>query len=387
MMKSIARGIAILLCLMHSFVLAQIRISGQGSVAFVKSNDDSSQYVYNSGRATFAWRWDVFADAMITENISLMSNFRMLQDQILHIDFFAFRITDIGSSGVNLQLGLIDIPFGNLSERRFPMQNPFYNLPLMNEHYTSLCSSDYRVWVLAPIFAVKGDGVRLLDQGLYDLGFKIFGTVGIVEYAVALINGMVSATGTYAPQGLNPNNDFGKVFRLAVTPITGLTIGSSYAFGPFMKDQSADSNSAIFGDDPGEYPQHIFGGDIDFSFEHFSFFGQAAYNVWKFEDEPDLKAFVYSTEARYGPTPRLSVAARIGGIVFNTITTQLPSFGARKIPFSGKWDHDVIRLEGALGYRLTREVLIKFVYQWNHTIDVKQDPVDNLLAVQTVLSF
>ena len=374
----------------HQISSAQFRITGQGSAAFVKSNDGFSQYSFNSGRGTFAWRWDVFADALVSDNISLFSNFRMLQDQTLHVDYFALRVMDVASSGINVEAGLIDIPFGSLAERRYPMQNPFFNLPLMNEHITALCASDYRVWTLIPAFAVRGDGVRLLDQGLYDLGVMVYGKVGIAEYAAALINGMVSTTSTYAPQGLNPNKGYGKVFRFAVTPTTGLKIGASYAFGPFMKDQSADSNSAIFGEDPDEYPQHIIGGDIDFSFEHFSFYGQAAYNIWKFEEEhygSDLKAFAYSAEGRYAITPRVSVALRIGGLVFNSINAPLPSFGHRMVPYSGKWDHDIIRLEGSVDYRLAREVLIKFVYQWNNTMGVVRDPVDNLVVLQTVFAF
>jgi hypothetical protein len=375
-----------------SSALAQVDVSGQGSVAYVKSDNGASQYVYNNGNATFSWRWDVFADMNVAENMTLSSNLRMLQDQVLHIDYFALRVTDIASSGINAQMGLIDLPFGNLGERRFPKQNPFFNLPLMNEHLTSLCASDYRLWVLVPQFAIHGDGVRLLDQGLYDLGIKIFGTLGMFDYAAALTNGMISETGTYAPNGLNAKKDFGKIFRLAATPMMGLTIGASYATGPFMDDQSADPHSAIFGSDPREYPQHIVMGDIDFSYEHFSLYGQAAYNVWKFEEEntphsrPDLKAFAYSAEARYAVTPRLSVASRVGGIVFNTVTDSVPSLSGRVL-YTGTWDRDVIRLEGALGYHMTRELLLKVMYQWNKTIGLKDDPVDNLFVVQTVVDF
>ncbi len=140
----------------------QFIINGQASAAFVKSNDGESQYDINSGRGTFAWRWDLFADARITDNVTFLSNVRLLQDQIPHIDLFALRISDVASTGINFQAGQIDLPFGNLSEQRFPKQNPFYQLPLMNEHVTSLCRSDYKVWTYTPEYAASGDGVLYL---------------------------------------------------------------------------------------------------------------------------------------------------------------------------------------------------------------------------------
>ncbi len=393
-------AIAMFILFTSGLVDAQIDVSGQGSVAYVKSENGQSQYVFNAGNPTFAWRWDLFADMRINNSVTLFSNVRMLQDQVLHIDYFALNVADIGSSGVNAQLGLIDLPVGSLGTRRFPKDNPFFDLPLMNEHYTSLCASDYRLWVLVPEFAIHGDGVRLLDQGLYDLGVKLYGSFGIFDYAAALTNGMVSETSTYGPNGLNANGGFGKMFRLAVTPMTGLTIGGSYAAGPFMMDQSTDTNSSMYGEDARNYPQEIFTGDIDFSFDHVAFYGQAAYNVWKFSEDAggessgewkgaihsDLKAFAYSFEGRYAITPRLSFAARVGGLVFATVAESVYSHEGT-VWYNGTWDHNVLRLESAFGYRLSREFLVKCVYEWNTTYDLSEDPKDNFFAIQTVVSF
>lgn len=389
-------GFFLLSGMIPGLVEAQIDISGQGSVAFVKSENGYSQYVYDQGRPTFTWRWDLFADAILSDNVALLTNFRMLQDEQLHIDYFSLRVSDIASSGMNIQFGLIDLPIGNLGERRFPRENPFYDLPLMNEHITSLCSSDYKLWALVPQFAINGDGVRILDQGLYDLGLKVYGTFGIFDLTAALTNGMVSETGTYAAGGLNSNSGFGTLFRVAATPITGLTIGLSYGDGPFMKDQSADSTSAFYHDDPRDYPQHIFMGDLDFSYGYLSFYTQVGYNEWmlgassedrgKWQLRENLSAWAYSAEARYALTPRLSVAARAGGLFFSTVSDSLPTFSG-PVFYSGTWDHNVLRVESALAYNLTRELLVKFVYQWNRTYGLPQDPHDNLLVIQSVVSF
>jgi hypothetical protein len=376
--------------------LSQLRVSGQASAGFVKANDGESQYSFNAGRGSFVWRWDLFADAPVSDNLTFLSNFRLLQDQIPHIDLLAIRMSDVVGSGISLQAGQIDIPFGNLGERRFPRQNPFFDLPLMNEHITSLCKSDYKLWSLIPEYQIIGDGVCLLDQGLYDLGVKAYGNVGIFDYSVALINGMVSTTGTYSPGGLNSNHGYGKVMRLSMTPLTGVTIGGSYAVGPFMNDESetiikSDSTpdtSAFFGKSPDVYLQQIFGGDLNVSFGHFSFEGEVVSNTWQYLYAIDLKATSYSAMVQYVFTPRISGAVRVGGIIFNEVSNvnQLNEF-FRPVLYSGKWDHDVFRLEGAAAYKIDKALLLKFGYQINRTYNLPKDPVDNVLFVQTVLSF
>ena len=371
----------LLLGMLNVPVLAQLRINGQASAGFVASQSSVSQYVFNQGRGTFAWRLDGFADAAVSDNIAFLSNLRILQDQVLHIDYLVLRVTDLASSGINAELGQIGIPFENLGERRFPWRNPFFSLPLMNEHLTSLSNRDYIL--RAPDLArpARGDGVHLLDGALYDLGVKFYGELGMFSYSAALIDGMISETGTYGSAGLNTHHGFGKILRLAATPQTGLTIGISYAFGPYMKDD--------YGRDPNRYLQRILGSDIEFSAGYFSFYGQAAYNLWKYYSL-NLKAFAYSVEARYAVTPRLSIAGRAGGLVFNSIASQVYTDTydpAGFVPYSGKWDNDVLRLEGALLYRFARELLFKITYQWNRTYNVAIDPADDVLAVQAVMSF
>jgi hypothetical protein len=370
-----------LLCALNGSLLAQLRISGQASAAFVASQSGVSQYVFNQGRSTFAWRLDLFSDAVLSDNAAFLSNFRILQDQVLHIDYLVLRLTDIASSGINAELGQISIPFGNLGERRFPWRNPFFSLPLMNEHRTSLSDHDYNLRAPDLARAASGDGVHLMDGALYDLGVQLYGDVGVFTYSAAIINGMISEGGTYGSAGLNTHHGFGKILRLAATPQTGLTIGVSYAFGPYMKD--------VYGKDPAHYPQRIVGSDVEFSTGYFSFYGQVAYNVWEYY-ALNLKAFAYSVEGRYAITPRLSVACRSGGLLFNSITAQVRTDvedSAALTPYSGKWDYDVFRLEGALLYRFARELLFKLTYQWNKTLDIPSDPADNVFALQAVMSF
>jgi len=313
----------------------------------------------------------------------------MLQDEIVHIDLLALRIADIASTPFTLEVGEIEMPFGNLGARRFPKSNPFLTLPLMHEHLTTLRSSDYQLWLLDSRYTSAGNGVHILDQGLYDLGAKVYTSAGMFDFYAAVTNGMISATSGYYQGGLNSHHGFGKTFRIAMTPAIGLTVGVSYAFGPFMHDAAYYGMTVYPNYDPTEYAQRIVGGDIDFSFEHFSLYGQVIYNVWKFGEiyGSDLQATGYSIEGSYTIAPRFSVAARAGGLLFNSVNATAIQNNYASGLYEVNWDNDVFRLEGALGYRLTREVVFKIVYQWNKTMNVADDPPDNLIGVQTVASF
>jgi hypothetical protein len=372
---------------------AQLRLTGQASPAYIKSDDGYSQYITDAGRATFAWRLDLFADAAISDNVFFLSNLRIVQDQIFHIDLLALKLTDIAGTGVNVEAGEIDLPFGSLGERRFPKNNPFYRLPLLHEHLTTLRSSNYQLWIPDARYTRAGDGIRLVDQGLYDVGAKLYGGVGIFDYWVAVINGMVSATSTYSTNyglsGLNSKKGLGTIIRIAATPMTGLTIGSSYATGAFLDEYGGTD---VYGTayHSSDIRQHALEADVDFSIEHLRLYAEGIYNVWTFTDllGSDLTALGYSIEGEYTVVPRVTVAARAGELFFNTIDALIPGlYGAGPYAYSGRWDHNVLRIEGALGYRVERAVLVKAVYESNTALGVTEDPPDNTLVIQAVVSF
>jgi len=204
-------------------------------------------------------------------------------------------------------------------------------------------------------------------------------------------NGSASSSGSYSPDGLNPNHGFGKSIRVAITPMIGMTLGISYARGPFIHGASGSyyGTSYAGGHDPAEYAQEIVGLDLDYSFGHFSFYGEGFLNRWKFADEygSALDAAGFSAEARFVPVPRISLAARFGGLFFNDIAPDGSVTGSSPGIIAGPWDRDVVRLEGAFGYRISRSVLIKAVYQHVNTVGVGNDPADDTIALEIVAGF
>ena len=175
--------------------------------------------------------------------------------------------------------------------------------------------------------------------------------------------------------------------RIGFTPCPELNAGFSYGYGPFMADQSNDSASAIFSDNPTEYPQRTYGGDFTFAMNHVTLYGEAIYNIWYFEDIPNLEAFGYSIEGRWAVTPRFFAAARAGGVRFNEISGDIPAFPSGETSYSGRWDHNAIRLEGSIGLRVSRETLLKAIYEHDNTGDFAGEPNVDVFALQTVFSF
>ena len=356
----------------------------------MKSQESVSQYSFNEGRASFAWRADLFFDAVITENILFLSNVRVVQDEDLHVDLFTIRFTELAGPALNAEAGLIDVPFGNLGERRFPKTNPFISLPLGREHLTSLRASDYQLWMSDASYTAAGNGVRLIDGALYDAGVKVFGTAGILDYALAVTNGMVSSTGSYSPDGLNNNHGFGTIARVAVTPMTGLTVGLSAAVGPYMSGETSYDYGYTYPNDldPATHEQKIAGIDLEYAAGYFTFYGEGVLNSWEFSDVygDDLGAAGFSAEVRYVPAARFSLAARVGAIEFSELPAPGDPGYYGTIP-GAPWDHDIMRIEGAFGYRISRQVLVKGVYQHVNTVGLQDDPADDTATLQIVAGF
>lgn len=369
--------------IMVSGLTAQIDVYGQVSPAFARSSDNTPQLTVNEGRPTFLWRLDVLADAYITDNVTAYVNIRSYQDQIINIDYLAIRITDISPIGFNIQAGKFDMPFGNLYSRRFPADNFLFDLPLIYRYHT-VAMSDYLFPDAQTLIQSRGLGgsenlpssMPVLDRGIYETGIMIFGSAGIVDYFAALMNGTVSNTGSYG-NSLNVNSGLGKLFRIAVTPLFGLTIGGSFHWGSYL----SDTIDAYFPYDAsaGDFRQYIGSIDLEYSRGHLQFFTQVLYNSWEYplNSANNLDVFGYYAEMKYTFRPRWFVAARMNQMLFSDVTVNEDDL---------RWDHDVFEVEGGLGFAIDRNTLAKIVFR--ETVLYGTERISNsLFALQLVASF
>jgi hypothetical protein len=352
---------------------AQVELSGEGSAYGLKSSRSTNQRVIDKGTATFGWRFDLFVDGKVTDNVFFLVNTRSVEEDYLYIDYAAIRITDLAGPGLNLQMGKFDMPFGNLEDRRFPSKNFLYGLPLIYEYRTSLPN---QVVTRSDVLGNrgKGTGMRLLDMGIYDIGAMVYGDLGVLHYAIAGSNGTISST-TY--NQLNQNADFDKILRLAITPMMGLTFGASAAMSAYLVDGAKPLPRATTSD---HYQQLIGEADLEFSRDMFLFNGEAVYSQWTvpFENEDTrLSVIGYYAEAKYTWFPRFYTAARVSGLIFS------------KLDLGGtnpRWDNNVLEIEAGIGIHLDRNTLLKIVRRETRTPEVTGTH-DNLTVLQLAVSF
>ncbi len=366
-------GVLFIISILSPTAVAQIGLSGQTAVHFLKSSPSESQRTVNEGRPSFGWESELFLDGRISDRVTALTTVRVAENQVINVDYAAIRITDLTPLHLNVQAGRFDLPFGNLGERRFPRRNFLYSLPLIYEYETSLPD---RPTTAEELLAArgKGGGMPLLDGGVYDLGAMVFGTWGIFDYAIAVSSGTVSAT-TYGTQ--NSNSDVGTVLRLAVTPITGLTLGGAYAQGAYMEEPAQPAKPDV---NVNNFRQQTLEFDMEFSRGHAVIYGEAVLNKWPVPlstGDLDLNVFGYYMEGKYTVMPRLYVALRMSGLQFGNVM-----LSQQEQP----WDYNVTELEGGLGYFLERDVLFKLVRRETRTYGGTQ-PKDGLTVLQLVVAY
>jgi hypothetical protein len=239
MMKRNVVIVLAVMCIPSSMGLGQVTLGGQTAVSFFKSASTGSQREVNDARPSFGWRSDLFLHGNVSENVTALCDVRVSDDQSINFDLLAIRLMNLTPLRLNLLAGRIDLPFGNLGERWFPRKNLLYGLPVIYEYRTALPD---HITTEAELLATRGQGqgMRLLDLGLYDLGGMVSGSVDILDYAVAVTSGTISET-SYLNG--NSNSDLGMIFRLAATPMTGMSIRTDNGRWKLILSSAADTLS------------------------------------------------------------------------------------------------------------------------------------------------
>jgi hypothetical protein len=360
-------------CLVSTAGRAQIEVGGQVAAQFYKSASLQTPRAINHGNPGFGWQMVLSGDARIAENVAASGTVNINERSQIAFEYLTIRLTNLTSLGLNFQIGRFDLPFGNLGERRYPRRNPLFGLPLIHDYRTALPDN---VVNASEVLAARGTGtgMRVLDLGMYDLGVMVSGSIGILDYAFAVSTGTVSAV-TY---GLgNSNGDMSKIIRLAITPMTGLTIGGAYAWGAYLDDPAPSPVHPI---DINAYIQKSLELDFDYSAGHFVLNGEGVYTIYPvpFETrEGRCKVIGYNVEGKYTVMPRVYVALRLGGLRFGE--AQLESA-------MQPWDYDVDEYEGGIGYFFDRDVLCKLVRRETRTLGGTR-PNDSLTALQFVVAY
>ena len=206
---------------------------------------------------------------------------------------------------------------------------------------------------------------------------RFFGKLGAVGYHLGVANGAPSN-----PAYVSESKRLMVFGRLHLQSAIGLTLGVSAANGGYLNNAVAKSAQPDLKAE--KHAQTLTGVDVEYSRGYFVFFGEGVWSRWEspFIRDP-LEALAFSAELRYKILPRLFVAGRYGRIRFSEIADD------RDIDADGRlaepWEFPVWRLESAAGYNLSRQALVKAVWQINRTGD--NDPADNLAVLQMTVFY
>src|SRR5262245_23906878 len=188
---------------------------------------------------------DMTAAAKAGEHLTLLGQIR--SQNVESLDLFALyvRVRPWRTRGLDIQIGRIPPTFGAFSRRAYGRDNLLIGYPLSYQYLTSLrpdaipASADEllrmrgRGWLSS--FSVgdvyPSNGVPLVSSARWDTGVQVHAASQVVEFTAALTAGTVSSPTTDVSDGLRH-----LATRVAVKPVTGLLLGTSFARGPFLHD-------------------------------------------------------------------------------------------------------------------------------------------------------
>ncbi len=224
-------------------------------------------------------------------------------------------------------------------------------------------------------------GMPIVEQANWDVGAVITWTDGTFEAMAGAENGSPSAPN----DGVDWNPGKSLIGRVGFAISPGMRVGASGAVGPYLR---SDVNASLPIDhDAGDYAQQLYMVDAELVRGHAEIYAEGAYNVWETPYTGDLRARAFYTEARYGFLNGVFGSARIDGMDFSNVT--------RSNGTSRSWDDDLIRIEGALGYRVNRSATLRVIGQQTQYVgDAKAERsaadirrIFNLFAAQLSLKF
>ena len=287
----------------------------------------------------------------------------------------------------HLAAGKIPWYIGTYNARAYSDKNPLVGTPLMYQYATGLG------WYALPssmddLLATTngGDpsvgnpgyagGMPVLWQSWWDAGIMAVGSARPIEASF----GVVAGAPGWATAGEEENSGHSILGRVGLTPIPAVRIGVSGAIGPYLNDFSN-----LFvppGKSVNDYDQVLGIVDAEVMTGHAELRGEGFRNVWETPNLGDLRVSGYYVEGKYTLVAGLHVAGRWDIMRFSKVASSLGEIQP--------WHPDVDRLEVGLGYRLSKGVTGKVVYQsfTKHApTPAASDATDGMAAAQLTVSF
>ena len=298
-------------------------------------------------------------------------------------DEYLLRYTPWDDGRVNLQVGKFATVFGNWVARHDSWHNPFINAPLPYENVTVVTDG-----------VVPGGSAGFLGRRnvadnkpgwlpviwgpAYTTGASVFGRWDRFEYAAEVKNNAVSSRprGWHATEVGFEHPSY--TARLGYVPNAAWRFGGSASHGAYLQPAAERVAAFPVGYDRGSFNQTTLGWDLAYAHHHWEIWAEAILSRFQVPNVGNADSFSYYVEAKYKITPQMFGGVRWGQQLFDTV----PAGGGG----TQHWDRNIWRMEGALGYRFTRNLQGKVQYGYSHQAGPFQQG-EQLLAGQVTLRF
>jgi hypothetical protein len=327
----------------------------------------------------------LFADVRVDDRVQVFVQGVLDDTSNPYLDGAYAMFTPWPARDLHVLAGKLPWAVGTWAPRTYADKNPLVGTPLLYSRHTSLS------WLAMPagvdgLLAAAGHGDALgyaygtfgmpvVDDSYWDVGATLTGSERPFEYAI----GVTAGTPGWASVHEDDNRGRTVLGRVGVAPLPGLRAGVSAARGPYLGAWLRPALPA--GRRVEDYDQRLLMADAEWSGGHVELRAEAARNGWRTPFAGTLGVDAGYVEAKLASPWGAYAAVRADAMRFGEVTD---SAGARRA-----WDADTDRLEAGGGWRFTRSVTGKLVWQrtWIDATTTTPSRRLELVAAQLVVAF
>ena len=281
------------------------------------------------------------------------------QDGDFRVDEAFLRWRPLGDGRLNVEIGKFATCFGNWVARHGFWDDPFLMPPLPYDNL--LATNDRNAQnpsssTIANRTTRKRSWVPMIWGPSYSTGVSLSGSHGKWDYALEIKNADLSSR----PDSWSPWEENGShptvTARVGYRPDTAWAFGLSASHGTYLR---SDAESTLrVGDDRGDFDHTLLGADVRWSHHQFQVLGEVLASRSHTTVAGDLDAFAYYLEGRWKLNSTVSLAARWA----QEWNDDFASAGKTAVR---AYTREIWRATAAVGFRITKNVLIKTEYSYN----------------------
>jgi hypothetical protein len=369
---------------------SQLKVRGLLDVVAAPRGEAFEGNVLMRGDAAFdAYGLRVFGEEQVSDRLQAHLQVVLRDATSPYVDGAYVVFTPTPARDLHLLAGKVPWAIGTYAPRTYSNKNPLVGAPLMYQYHTTLLWYEVVPSADALLAASgsgqygvdyfgysEGRGMTLVDDSYWDVGASLVGSARPFEYAF----GVTAGTPGWGSTSQDENSGKSLLGRVGLAPIPALRFGVSGAYGPYLVEPLSPLLP------PGrvaeDYHQKLVMADLEAVAGHLEARAEGAHNVWETPTVGDLKVRSGYVELKYSLSSGAFLAGRYDAMRFGKIAD---STGTRR-----PWDSNLSRLETGAGYRFSREVVGKVVFQRTH-YDVAPGPGEprnrSLLAAQLSVAF